>query len=66
MEKKLYTEEEFARVKWYLISAKKEGTQDDVFSVIQRGYLKNRQIRDRLHKEGVIDLVEIQEAEESL
>lgn len=66
MKKKLYTEEEYACVKWFLISAQKEGTQEDVFSVIRRGYSKNIQIRDRLHNEGVIDLVELREAEEGL
>ena len=50
-----YTEAEYARVKWYLISTGKAGTQDDVFAVIRRGYTKNAAIRERLLREGVID-----------
>jgi len=61
MDKKLYTEEEYARVKWFIVNAQKMGTQDDIFAVIRKGYLKNIQIRDSLHQEGVIDLEEIKE-----
>jgi hypothetical protein len=54
----LYSEEEYARVKWYLVNSGREGTQDEVFSVIRKGNLKNIQIRERLMREGIIDVDE--------
>ena len=65
MEKQLlYSEAEYARVKWYLVSSGKEGTIDDVLSVTREGYLKAGQIQERLHQEGVIDLYEVREFDE--
>ncbi|HEY0964782.1 MAG TPA: hypothetical protein VGE31_03220 [Candidatus Paceibacterota bacterium] len=65
MEKQiLYSEAEYARVKWYLISSGREGTIDDVMNVIREGYIKAGQIQERLHLEGVIDLNEVREFDE--
>jgi hypothetical protein len=65
MEKQLlYSENELARVKWYLISSGKEGTIDDILNVTRHGYLKAGQIQERLHNEGLVDLNEIREFDE--
>lgn len=60
----LYSEAEYARVKWYLVSSGREGTIDDVLSVIRQGYIKAGQIQARLHQEGILDLNEIREFDE--
>ncbi|MEK7639071.1 MAG: hypothetical protein AAB388_02850 [Patescibacteria group bacterium] len=60
----LYSEIEYARVKWYLVSSGKPGLVDDVLLVTRKGYAKAAQIQDRLHQEGIIDLREIREYEE--
>ncbi|MBP6924414.1 MAG: hypothetical protein KBC62_00370 [Candidatus Pacebacteria bacterium] len=60
----LYSEIEFARVKWYLISSGREGTVDDIMNVIRSGFAKAGQIQERLHQEGVIDLNEVREYDE--
>jgi len=65
MEKQtLYSEAEYARVKWYLVSSGKEGTVDDILNVTREGYLKAGQIQERLHQEGILDLNEIREFDE--
>lgn len=65
MEKQiLYSEAEYARVKWYLVSSGREGTIDDILNVIREGYLKAGQIQEQLHQEGVIDLYEVREFDE--
>ncbi len=65
MEKQfLYSEIEYARVKWYLVSSGKPGFIDDILAVTRNGYLKAGQIQDRLHQEGVIDLREVREFDE--
>jgi hypothetical protein len=65
MEKQtLYSEAEFARVKWYLVSSGREGTVDDILNVTRAGYLKAGQIQERLHQEGIIDLYEVRELDE--
>lgn len=60
----LYSELEYARVKWYLVSSGKEGTIDDILCVTRHGFLKAGQIQERLHNEGVLDLNEIREFDE--
>jgi len=60
----LYSEIEYARVKWYLVSSGREGTVDDILAVIRRGYTKAGQIQERLHQEGILDLNEIRELDE--
>ena len=60
----LYSETEYARVKWYLVSSGLEGTVDDILAVIRRGYMKAGQIQERLHQEGMLDLNEIREFDE--
>lgn len=65
MEKQiLYSEAEYARVKWYLVSSGKEGTVDDILNVTRSGFLKAGQIQERLHLEGILDLNEIREFDE--
>lgn len=65
MEKQLlYSEIEYGRVKWYLISSRREGTVDDILNVTRSGYAKAGQIQERLHQEGVIDLNEVREYDE--
>lgn len=65
MEKQiLYSEHEFARVKWYLISSGREGTIEDILTVTRHGFLKAGQIQERLHNEGLLDLNEIREFDE--
>lgn len=60
----LHTEQEYARVKWYLVSSGKEGTIEDIMCVTRHGFLKAGQIQERLHNEGIIDLNEIREFDE--
>jgi hypothetical protein len=60
----LYSEAEYARVKWYLVSSGKEGTVDDIMNVTREGYLKAGQIQEQLHQEGIIDLYEVRELDE--
>ena len=60
----LYSEIEFARVKWYLVSSGKPGLIDDVLAVTRDGFQKASQIQQRLHQEGIIDLREIREFDE--
>jgi hypothetical protein len=65
MEKQLlYSEIEYARVKWYLISSGREGTVDDILNVTREGFSKAGQIQERLHQEGIIDLNEVREFDE--
>ena len=65
MEKQLlYSESEYARVKWYLVSSGREGTMEDIISVTRDGFLKAGQIQERLHQEGVVDLYEVRELDE--
>ncbi|MCA9361763.1 hypothetical protein KC906_00155 [Candidatus Kaiserbacteria bacterium] len=61
MEEKLYSEEEYARVKWYLVNSGKSGAVPDIFCVIREGYTKCAQMQIQLHQEGIIDLNELQE-----
>lgn len=60
----LYSDAEFARVKWYLISSGREGTIEDVLNVTRDGVLKAGQIQEQLHQEGIIDLYEVREFDE--
>lgn len=60
----LYSEIEYARVKWYLVSSGKDGYIDDIMCVTRHGYLKAGQIQERLHLEGIVDLNEIREFDE--
>lgn len=60
----LYSEVEYGRVKWYLVSSGKEGTVDDILNVTRHGYIKAGQIQERLHNEGILDLNEIREFDE--
>lgn len=60
----LYSEQELARVKWYLISSGRVGTIDDILQVTRHGFLKAGQIQERLHNEGLLDLNEIREFDE--
>jgi hypothetical protein len=60
----LYSEQELARVKWYLISSGREGTIEDILQVTRHGFLKAGQIQERLHNEGLLDLNEIREFDE--
>jgi len=65
MEKQLlYSESEYARVKWYLVSSRKDGFVDDILAVTRIGYVKAGQIQERLHQEGIIDLREVREFDE--
>lgn len=65
MEKQLlYSENEYARVKWYLVSSGREGTIDDILNVTREGYVKAGQIQEQLHQEGIIDLYEVRELDE--
>jgi hypothetical protein len=49
----LYSDAEYARVKWYLVSSGREGTIEDIINVTRDGFLKAGQIQERLHQEGV-------------
>jgi len=60
----LYSEIEYARVKWYLVSSGKPGAIDDILSVTRNGFMKAAQIQERLHQEGIIDLREVRELDE--
>lgn len=60
----LYSENEYARVKWYLVSSGKPGFLDDILAVTRNGYVKAAQIQERLHQEGIIDLREVREFDE--
>jgi len=60
----LYSEQEYARVKWYIVSSGKDGTIDDIMCVTRHGYLKAGQIQEQLHNEGLLDLNEIREFDE--
>ncbi len=60
----LYSENEYARVKWYLVNSGKEGTIEDIMRVTRHGYLKAGQIQEQLHREGILDLNEIREFDE--
>ncbi len=60
----LYSNNEFARVKWFLISSGREGTIDDILCVTRQGIVKAAQIQERLHQEGIIDLNEVREFDE--
>ena len=65
MEKQLlYSNNEFARVKWFLISSGREGTIDDILCVTRQGIIKAAQIQEQLHQEGIIDLNEVREFDE--
>ncbi|MEN9920992.1 MAG: hypothetical protein RL538_885 [Candidatus Parcubacteria bacterium] len=60
----LYSEIEFARVKWYLVSSGRDGTIEDILNVTREGYVKAGQIQERLHQEGIVDLYEVREFDE--
>ena len=60
----LYSETEYSRVKWYLISSGREGTIEDILNVTRENILKAGQIQERLHQEGVVDLYEVRELDE--
>ena len=60
----LYSDAEYARVKWYLVSSGREGTIDDILNVTREGILKAAQIQEQLHQEGIIDLFEVREFDE--
>lgn len=60
----LYSEAEYGRVKWYLISSGREGTIEDILNVTRENILKAGQIQERLHQEGIVDLYEVREFDE--
>jgi len=60
----LYSDIEYARVKWYLISSGREGTIEDILLVTRDGFLKAGQMQEQLHCEGIIDLNDIREFDE--
>jgi hypothetical protein len=60
----LYSEAEFARVKWYLVSSGRDGTVEDILNVTRSGVLKAGQMQERLHQEGIVDLFEVREYDE--
>lgn len=65
MEKQLlFSANEYARVKWFLISSGREGTIDDILCVTRQGIVKAAQIQEQLHQEGIIDLNEVREFDE--
>ena len=65
MEKQLlYSQIEYARVKWFLVSSGREGTLDDILCVTREGILKAAQIQEQLHEEGILDLNEVREYDE--
>ena len=55
----LYSDAQYARVKWYLVSSGREGTIEDIINVTRNGVLKAGQIQEQLHQEGIIDLYEV-------
>lgn len=59
----LYSEIEYARVKWYLISSDREGFVEEILCVTRNGFEKAAQIQERLHQEGILDLREVRELE---
>jgi hypothetical protein len=65
MEKQLlYSQIEYARVKWYLISSGREGFIEEILAVTRNGFEKAAQIQEQLHQEGIIDLREVRELDE--
>lgn len=60
----LYSEAEYARVKWYVISSGREGTVEDIINVTRDGFIKASHIQERLHQEGVVDLYEVRELDD--
>lgn len=65
MEKQLlYSEIEYGRVKWFLVSSGRDGTIDDILCVTREGILKAAQMQERLHEEGMLDLNEVREYDE--
>lgn len=60
----LYSEIEYARVKWYLVSSGRPGSIEEILAVTRNGFLKAGQIQERLHQEGIIDLREVRELDE--
>lgn len=65
MEKQLlYSEIEYARVKWYLVSSGREGFVEEIIAVTRSGFEKAGQIQEQLHQEGIIDLREVRELDE--
>ena len=65
MEKqRLFSDIEYARVKWYLVSSGREGFVEEILAVTRKGYAKAAQIQVQLHQEGIIDLREVRELDE--
>lgn len=60
----LYSENEYARVKWYLVSSGKPGFIEDILTVTRDGFIKAAQIQEQLHQEGILDLREVREFDE--
>jgi hypothetical protein len=60
----LYSENEYARVKWFIISSGREGTLDDILCVTREGIVKAAQIQEQLHLDGILDLNEVREYDE--
>ncbi|MEK7462206.1 MAG: hypothetical protein AAB618_01395 [Patescibacteria group bacterium] len=60
----LYSLNEYARVKWFLVSSGREGTIDDILCVIREGIVKASQIQEQLHQEGILNLNEVREYDE--
>ncbi len=60
----LYSENEYARVKWFIVSSGREGTLDDILCVTREGVVKAAQIQEQLHLDGILDLNEVREYDE--
>ena len=60
----LYSEKEYAVVKWYIVSSGKPGFIEDIITVTRDGFEKAGQIQERLHQEGILDLREVREYDE--
>ncbi len=60
----LYSQNEYARVKWFIVSSGREGTLDDILCVTREGIVKAAQIQEQLHLEGILDLNEVREYDE--
>ncbi len=60
----LYSENEYARVKWFIVSSGREGTLEDILCVTREGIVKAAQIQKQLHLEGILDLNEVSEYDE--
>jgi hypothetical protein len=60
----LYSENEYARVKWFIVSSGREGTLEDILCVTREGIVKAAQIQEQLHLEGILDLNEVREYDE--